>query len=70
MATVGGAVADAIAHKAQGEHETERGVSCSVPLSDVERLIAGWPEAPQRGARQMLEQYGPPNEATPTKLFW
>ncbi len=39
-------------------------------LSQVEELIVSWPNAPQEGARQMLEQYGPPNEATPTKLFW
>ena len=36
----------------------------------MEGLIAHWPEAPQRTARQMLEQYGPSNEATRTKLFW
>jgi hypothetical protein len=41
-----------------------------VPLAEAERIIAGWPDAPQKGARQMLAQYGPPNEATPTKLFW
>lgn len=70
MATVGGAAADAMKHKPHGEHATEHGASRSVPLSDAENLIASWPEAPQRGARQMLKQYGPPNEATPTKLFW
>ena len=70
MATVGGAAADAAGHKASGEHETEHGVGLSVPLAQAESIIASWPEAPQRGARQMLEQYGPPNEATPTKLFW
>ena len=70
IATVGGAMADAMSHKARGEHETALGARHVVPLPEVEALIADWPEAPQRGARQMLEQYGPPNEATPTKLFW
>ena len=70
MATLGGAVTDAMQHKAKGEHETTDGARYRVPLSEVEALIADWPDAPQRGARQMLEQYGPPNEATPTKLFW
>lgn len=70
MATVAGAAADAMGHKAEGEHETELGTLHSVPLAEAEAIIAGWPDASQRGARQMLEQYGPPNEATPTKLFW
>ncbi len=70
MATLGGALTDAMKHKAKGEHETDDGARHVVPLSEVESIIADWPHAPQRGARQMLEQYGPPNEATPTKLFW
>ena len=70
MATLAGAMADTMAHKAKGEHETEDGTRFAVDLATVERVIADWPEAPQRGARQMLERYGPPNEATPTKLFW
>ena len=70
MATLAGAMADAVAHQAEGEHETEDGTRHAVDLATVETLIADWPDAPQRGARQMLEQYGQPNEATPTKLFW
>jgi hypothetical protein len=70
MATIARASADAMRHKAQGEHETERGAQHIVPMSEVEAIIASWPEAPKEGARQMLEQYGPPNEATPTKLYW
>ena len=70
VATIGTAAADAMAHKARGEHETNHGAQLAVPLKQAEAIIASWPEAPQKGARQMLEQYGPPNEATPTKLFW
>ena len=70
LATLATAATDAVKHKAQGEHETEHGLQLSVPLSQAEAIIATWPEAPQKGARQMLEQYGPPNEATPTKLLW
>ncbi len=70
MATLAGAMADTMMHKTKGEHETEAGTRSTVDLATVEQLIADWPDAPQRGARQMLEQYGPPNEATPTKLFW
>ncbi len=70
MATLAGATADAMKHKAQGEHETQHGASLSVPLAEAERIIESWPDAPRKGARQMIEQYGAPNEATPTKLFW
>ncbi len=70
MATLAGAMADTVAHKARGEHETEAGARYTMDLATVEQLIADWPDAPKRGARQMLEQYGSPNEATPTKLFW
>jgi hypothetical protein len=70
MATIGGAVKDAMQHKAAGEHETAHGTRYRMSLSEVEAVIADWPDAPQRGARQLLDQYGPPNEATPTKLFW
>lgn len=70
MVTLAGAMADAIAHQAKGEHETEGGARYTMDLDTVETLIAEWPDAPKRGAEQMLNQYGPPNEATPTKLFW
>jgi hypothetical protein len=36
----------------------------------VEQIIAGWPGPQQNVARQLLAKYGPPNEATPTRLFW
>ncbi len=70
MATLAGAMTDAIKHQTKGGHETEYGARYTMDLSTVEMLIETWPDAPKRGARQMLEQYGPPNEATPTKLFW
>lgn len=70
MKTLAGAMTDALAHQAQGEHETAAGAAHTVDVSVVETVIEDWPDAPKRGAQQMLEQYGPPNEATPTKLFW
>ena len=70
MATLAAATADAAKHKARGEHETEEGTRHTVDPTQVEALIDGWPEAPKMVARQMIEQYGAPNEATPTKLFW
>src|ERR671932_1897065 len=70
MATTGRAVIQGIAHEARGEHETEEGARQTVAAAEVERIIDGWPEAQKNVARQMLDKYGPPNEATPSKLFW
>jgi hypothetical protein len=66
----GKAVIDGVAHEIRGEHETEHGARHTVPGPEVERIIDGWPEAQKNVADQMLEKYGLPNEATPTKLFW
>src|SRR5918911_5038408 len=66
----GGAVAQGIRYTLKGEHQTEGKAELTVEPADVEQIIAGWPKAQQNVARQMLAKYGPPNEATPTKLFW
>ncbi len=70
MATTGRAVIQGIAHEARGEHETEEGARQTVDPAEVERIIEGWPDAQRNVARQMLDKYGPPNEAAPTQLFW
>ncbi|MDP8991482.1 MAG: hypothetical protein M3N31_00225 [Actinomycetota bacterium] len=70
MGTYLGAAADGVAHQAKGEHETESGIHEAVGRAEAERIIENWPNPPKKVAQQMLEKYGPPNEATPTKLFW
>ena len=70
MKTLAGAMGNAVTHQVKGEHETEDGARQTVDPATVEGLISDWPAAPKRGAQQMIERYGPPNEATPTKLFW
>jgi hypothetical protein len=70
LVTTGKAVADAIAHKAKGTHEGDEAARQHVDPGDVDRVIEDWPAGPKGIARQMIEKYGPPNEATPTKLFW
>lgn len=70
LATTGRAVGQGIAHELRGEHETELAVRFSVAPAEVERIIEDWPESQRNVARQMLDKYGPPNEVTPTKLFW
>lgn len=70
MATIGGASANAMSHMAQGEHKTEEGAEHMMSAAQVEAIVSSWPEAPKRVVHQMMEQYGPPNEGTSTKLFW
>jgi hypothetical protein len=65
-----GAVAQGIRYTLKGEHQTEGKAQLTVEPEDVERIIAGWPAPQQNVARQLLAKYGPPNEATPTRLFW
>lgn len=36
----------------------------------VQRIVEGWPNRPKLGAMQMLDKYGPPQEATSEKLVW
>jgi hypothetical protein len=70
LATTGRAVAQGIAHRIKGEHETTGGAALTVQPGEAQRLIDSWP-APQRAvAEQMLSRYGDPNEATPTRLTW
>lgn len=70
LATTGRAVAQGIKYKAKGEHETQRGTGLLVDEADAAALIDEWPEAQKKVAEQMLARYGPPNEATPTRLTW
>ncbi len=48
----------------------EVGTQGVVDWASVEAIIAAWPATPQKVARTTIDKYGPPNEATPTKLFW
>lgn len=70
MADIGSAMLNAVSHKLKGEHETEDGARYMVDPGQVQAIIENWPEAPRRAAETLVRQYGPPNEATPTKLFW
>ena len=38
--------------------------------SDIDGIIAGWPERPKLGAHQMLAKYGAPQEITAERLIW
>ena len=70
LASTARAVGQGIAHKAKGEHETQKGARETVSRSEVKKIIEDWPAAQKNIAEQMIEKYGPPNEATQAKLFW
>jgi hypothetical protein len=61
---------DAQSLQSKGSAAFERGREQSVPLSEAQAVIQRWPDAPKAEAEKLLAHYGPPNEATPTKLFW
>ncbi len=70
LATTGRAVAQGVVHEARGEHETQKGADQRMSAGEVERIIEDWPHAQKNVARQMVAKYGPPNEATLSRLFW
>lgn len=41
-----------------------------VDLELAREIAESWPEAPKKTAGRVLDQYGPPHEITPTKMFW
>jgi hypothetical protein len=70
LATTGRAVAQGIAHEVRGQHETQKGQHHTVSMAEVEKIIEDWPAPQKNVAGQMIEKYGLPNEAMPTKLLW
>ncbi|MBT2525624.1 hypothetical protein J7E91_09295 [Streptomyces sp. ISL-99] len=70
MATLAAAKGSAIKHKLLGEEQTERGRQYTADAEDVRTLVTQWPSAPKKVELQILEQCGPPNEATPARLIW
>jgi hypothetical protein len=54
----------------QGHGGSEIGQQNSVSLSEAQSIISKWPDAPQKVGEKLLDHYGAPHEATPTKLFW
>ncbi len=39
-------------------------------LDMVQTIIEDWPAMSKKSANQMIEKYGPPNEAIPSRLIW
>lgn len=70
LAVLANATADAMALIERGESETDDGARTTVPAKQVDQIIGSWPDAAKMGVEQIVFQYGQPNEATLTKLFW
>jgi hypothetical protein len=56
--------------QSQDAKASELGQANHVPLAEARAIIADWPEAPKKAGEKLLDHYGEPHEATPTKLFW
>lgn len=70
MSSLANSKSSANAIKAEGALASERGNRVPMSLDAVEAIIANWPKAPKQAAGHLLERYGPPHEATPSKLLW
>ncbi len=70
MGDLARAKTSAIKHKLKGEQEDRSGPAYIADLDEVRSHISDWPSAPRNIAEEMIEQYGPPNEATPVRLLW
>ncbi|MBW3549926.1 MAG: hypothetical protein KY442_03620, partial [Proteobacteria bacterium] len=56
--------------QAKDASAAERGGQQLLPMDTAQAICAEWPDAPRKAAEKILDEYGPPNEATPTKMFW
>lgn len=41
-----------------------------VDQETVDEIVAAWPDVPSEVAQTVMEKYGPPQEATPSRLIW
>lgn len=71
MRDIGSAMATSMGRKLAGQQERQQtGASLRLTEADVATLTQDWPQAPKLALKQMLKQYGPPNEGTPVRLIW
>lgn len=65
------AITSSIVHKVKGDPERDqKGASYQVDRATAEAILENWPPAPKKAGHQMIEQYGPPNIATPVDMRW
>jgi hypothetical protein len=45
-------------------------VASPVAMETVDQIVAAWPDTPMEVAQTVIEKYGAPHEATPSRLTW
>jgi hypothetical protein len=58
------------AAKTAGRQAGEQPTPALADMQAVEAIIAGWPAMSRHGANEIIGKYGPPNEATDSRLIW
>ncbi|MGQ0752110.1 MAG: hypothetical protein ACT4PS_16380 [Betaproteobacteria bacterium] len=54
-----------------GNKEQQQVAAADKPSQQtVMQIIQSWKDTPKHAAKQMIDKYGVPNEATPTRLVW
>ncbi len=48
----------------------EVGTADTVEQAAVDSILAQWPETPRKVVQKTIDKYGPPNEATQSRLIW
>lgn len=69
LSTVATAMASRIKTGADSD-AIEKPTTGVVNMAEVEAFIEDWPAMAKKSAKQTIEKYGPPNEATPSHLIW
>ncbi|CAA9309701.1 MAG: hypothetical protein AVDCRST_MAG71-607 [uncultured Lysobacter sp.] len=70
MSSLATSKSSANAIKAEGALAAERGSRTPIALEQMQSIVADWPKAPKQAAQDLCERYGPPHEATPSKMLW
>ncbi len=55
---------------AQGSSAASAQMAGPMNMASVQRMVSGWPEASRMAAMDMMQKYGPPQEATASMLMW
>jgi hypothetical protein len=66
-AVAGVAVAGRLASSAAQEATP---MASPVAMEMVDEIVSAWPDVPREVAQTVMEKYGPPQEATPSRLIW
>lgn len=69
MKQAAGSAVDAVTKEVTGAGG-ETGTGGRVDPAMLAAILDAWPKTPAEVARNIVDQYGPPNEATETRLIW